>query len=95
MWVRRSEWDKLQERVRNLEYRAEMDRAITVYDVNATSFLPMGYPVASEKIEVKDAIMRILAHLKLGLKYRRGQPSGVDFLPTDAPPPQPQRTEDK
>ena len=87
MWVSRREFDSLRDRVKKIEDSTRYDdpNYITVYNLVPGGW-PYGYPIPSQRIAVKDLIMRVLNHLGMGLKYREGQPAGVDLAKVNVVP---------
>lgn len=83
MFIRRKEFDALVARVETLERSAKYDdsREFTVYEP-VTSPIQYQYLelMNKQKISVKSAIERIMAHLGLEMKYVAGTPAKVEFV---------------
>ena len=88
MWVRKEEWNRMKERVADLEKKIPKTDSFeplnfTVYDQETLSkwrsagLYSYHTEIPQQQVSVKDAIQRILSHLGLELSYVKGTPAAV------------------
>ncbi len=94
MWVNRTEWNRLKERLEALERKRE---TITVWDMETMRTMQQayggawGYPIEKQEIGVADLVQKILTKLGMELKFVKGHPDRVEV--TERPDAAPNRKE--
>ena len=83
MWVSKAEWQRMKERVKELESRASQATSyahFTIYQKSdITTFYPYSGSLDSQYISVKDVIEKILDKLGMELTYVSGEPKRVEM----------------
>lgn len=87
MWVSKSEWERMKERIGELERAVKQPpETFTVYDPVSYEAAQRcgiyGYPwhmIDKQEVTLKAAITKILDHLGLKLTYVKGTPTTVDL----------------